>query len=352
MARGEVACRTDNGRTHLRETRSICVVPRSSSPIADELREHFDSGEVLVVVEARRSDRRVRIRRDAGDPTPPDADRRRVRSDTGRRLFERRGLLVAGGAPKLPPRLRGCTDGVLWFEHVGRRSSVADDAQMARLVARFQAGDEEAFVELYLKCFDRVYGFLNLLLRDHHAAEDAAQQTFVKAYQALPAFQLRAETPFRAWLLRIARNEGLGHLRKLGRVAVEEPQRLDLRRERPCADVPLTSKGWLSDTELMRLVERLPEAQRQVLALRYMLGLKTDELAAVVGRTPQAVRKLEHRALRFLEQRLQATRAPVSDTRLERASSLIRLRRAPVLGARRWALALSRPPMYMRPRAW
>jgi RNA polymerase sigma-70 factor (ECF subfamily) len=275
-----------------------------------------------------------------------------VLSDTGRRLFERRGLLVAGGAPPLPARLRGCADRLLWFEHVGRRSSVTDDAQMARLVARFQSGDQEAFVELYLRCFDRVYGFLNVLLRDHHAAEDAAQQTFVKAYQALPAYQLRAETPFRAWLLRIARNEGLGHMRKLGRIAPEEPQQLDLRRDRACTDMPVDRLLWLSDADLMAFVQRLPEAQRQVLTLRFMMGLKTDELAQVLDRTPQAVRKLEHRAPRFLASRLQATRERPVETRLERVSSLRRLRRSPVLRARRFALALSTPAMYARPRAW
>jgi RNA polymerase sigma-70 factor (ECF subfamily) len=202
-------------------------------------------------------------------------------------------------------------------------------------VLRFQRGDRSGFVDLYERHFSRIYGYLRVLLRDHHEAEDAAQQTFVKAYQAMPAFKVRRGTPFRCWLFRIARNEALGHLRKHGRIQVEQIEKIELRRDGASAPAVL---NWLTDSEVLVFVERLPPTQRQVLAMRYGLSMTTQETADALDRTPVAVRKLEHRALRFLEQRLEST-GRHSVGRAQRVATLARLRRAPVLSSRRFALA-------------
>jgi RNA polymerase sigma-70 factor, ECF subfamily len=223
-----------------------------------------------------------------------------------------------------------------------------DDAVDAQVVVRVQRGDLDAFVALYERHFSRVYGYLRVLLRDHHEAEDLTQQTFTKAYQALPGFQLRAGKPFRCWLFRIARNEALSHLRKHGRIDVEQTDRIEMRIESPSAPNALS---WLSDAEILLFVERLPCAQRQVLMMRYGLSLTTQEVADVLARTPVAVRKLEHRALRFLEVRLESIGRRSSRT-CERTAMLVRLRRAPVLGARRFALVAPSQATIARPVRW
>jgi hypothetical protein len=107
---------------------------------------------------------------------------------------------------------------------------------------------------------------------------------------------------------------------------------------------------WVSDPELLSFIERLSPGQRQVLALRYMLGLRTSEIASVLDRTEQAVRHLESRALRFLQQRLVAIgRGP---TRESRAAMVMTARVFPVLRARRQALASTPPGLLMRSPAW
>jgi RNA polymerase sigma-70 factor (ECF subfamily) len=217
------------------------------------------------------------------------------------------------------------------------------DHETTQLVTRFQQGEESAFCELYSLHFDAVFRYVRVVLRDHHAAEDVTQQTFTNALRALPNYERRAGTPFRAWLFRIARNEALTYVRKHSRIDFEAPEQLDGRLVRDPVVAPLGSLEWLSDNDLMLFVERLPLAQRQVLMLRYMVGLKGNEVAAVLDRTPQAVRKLEHRALRFLQLRLTATRSR-AELSLQRTSMLIRVRRAPVLRGRRFALAMTRCP--------
>ena len=209
------------------------------------------------------------------------------------------------------------------------------DADSARLVARAQSGDDGALPQLYLQHFDGVYAYLRVALRDDHEAEDAAQEVFVSAMRALPAYELRPDTPFRAWLFRIARNEAINRLRKLRRVEVEEPEQIG--RRYAAAAVPPGALDRVSDDELLALLECLPTVQRQALVLRYMLDFTTSEVASVLGRTPDAVRQLEYRARRSLQARLAPVRA--RETRFVRSAMMMRRRPLPVLRARRFVLA-------------
>lgn len=320
-----------------------CVVPPGlGQELTDRLRRHFAaSSSVQVLVERRSCDRRSATRR--GRRTDVGEERRRIRAQDGRRVTERRAITVAVAAPRLPHLFAPHRERLAFHEHLspGREHNL--DHQTARLVTRFQLGDQSAFCELYSLYFDAVFRYVRVVLTDHHAAEDVTQQTFTNVLRALPLYERRPGTPFRAWLFRIARNEALSYVRKHSRFDIEAPDQLDGRIERDPAPTPLDGLDWLSDNDLMLFVERLPVAQRQVLMLRYMVGLKGSEVAAVLDRTPQAVRKLEHRALRFLQLRLSATRSR-GELSLRRSSMLIRVRRAPVLRGRRFALAMTRYP--------
>lgn len=149
--------------------------------------------------------------------------------------------------------------------------------------------------------FDRVYAYLRVILRDSHAAEDAAQEVFTRAYTALPRYR-RSTAPVCAWLFRIARNHALDRMR----VAGFEPLPDEL------SEVHIDSQpgsGWPSDDDLRMFIERLPLAQRQVLGLRFMLNLSTADVATILERTPVDVRALQSRALRYLRERLGAVQA-------------------------------------------
>lgn len=322
----------------VRDTRLIyCVVPfELAAKLHEPLRQFFrDDPRVEVVVDRRKRERRRGARRAAGGAAP-GAERRAVRAGQGRRIAHRRAATVPVAPLPLPRRARRYADRLAFVERVEPSDQHARDVDSARLVVGFQAGDGAAFRDLYLRYFDAIYSYLSVALGDHHDAEDAAQQVFTKALEALPRYEVRPGKPFRAWLFRIARNEALATLRRKRLIELEDPDRIDRRREAGGAAADDLALEWLSDTDLVVLIERLPDAQRQVLALRYMLDLSRAEIAAVMQRTPAAVSQLEQRALRFLSDRLTALgRGPL---RPHRPPMLIRLRRMPVLGARRSAL--------------
>ena len=267
------------------------------------------------------------------------ASGRRIGTQAGRRMGQRRAQLVEVDAPELPRRFQRHAASLAFVERLAPSTLDAEDAETARLVTRIQAGEGDLFAELYQRYFTRVYGYIRVALNDAHEAEDVTQQVFMQVFEALPKFRLGTQ-PVRAWLFTITRNVTVSQLRRSGRSEATDPDKLDRRRERDAENgddvLPLSALEWITDRDLVMLVERLPGPQRQVLALRYLLDLRVSEVAEVLGRTPNDVSQLQHRALKFLQARLRALgRLPLGGTpiRIRR-----RIHQAPVLRTRRFAL--------------
>jgi RNA polymerase sigma-70 factor (ECF subfamily) len=319
---------------------TYCLVPRDvAAKLHEPLRKHFrDDPGIEVVVERRRDDRRSPG--DRRDPERGDvaAERRRIRNLPGRRVGERRAALVpVEAAVELPRRLRALADRLVFVERLAPSDQQLEDIDTGRLVTRFQGGDDQAFGELYIRYFDHVYSYLRVLFReDPHEAEDLTQQVFTNVFEALPRYERRTR-PFRAWLFTIVRNLAFTNFQRRSRSEPSDPAELRRRFEEPAEEADLSALEWITDRELVIFVERLPLAQRQVLVLRFMLDMTTSEIARVLERNPADVRKLEHRALRFLQQRLTALgRAPRRGS--ERHQWRQRVRALPVARMRRYAL--------------
>jgi RNA polymerase sigma-70 factor (ECF subfamily) len=319
-------------------SRIYCVVPWAlADELHEELRAHFrDDPNVEVVVERRRRERRTNEQR-RSDEADALNDRRLIRNAEGRRVGDRRAALASIEPPTLPVSVHPYLEQIVFVERLEPSDQHYEDLDTARLVTRHQAGDREVFSELYMRYFDRVYSYLRLALDDEHAAEDTTQQVFLKVMEGLPRYERRRQ-PFRAWLFTIVRNHAIRYLEKRGRMEVVDPVELTERgvdRSEPEPAEALGALGWITDREILMLIERLPVAQRQVLMLRYMMDLTTTDIAAVLGRSNEDVRALQSRALRFLQKRLTALgRAP---HRREPTIQMTRRRAgAPVLRARRY----------------
>jgi RNA polymerase sigma-70 factor (ECF subfamily) len=164
--------------------------------------------------------------------------------------------------------------------------------------------DRAAFATLYRRYLDRVYGYAFYQLGDHHDAEDVTERIFLAALRALPDFRDQGST-FRAWLFRIAHNTIANAHRSRARRRTE-PLPDDFERTAPNADP--AGQVALADElrEIRRVVAQMPEDRRQVILLRFVDDLTISEIAAVLDRSPGAVRVLLHRSLRDLAARLDA----------------------------------------------
>lgn len=178
-------------------------------------------------------------------------------------------------------------------------------------IRRILAGERQLFHELIRPCERSVYFMLFSLLRNEAEAEDAAQETFIKAYQNLHLF--RGEAQFRTWVLSIARNEGLGRLRKLGNRKEESleadtdeqtgdytPAILTSWREIPLETVEREELAAL----LRKAIGELPEIYRNVVLLRDIEEMDIRETAAALAISEAAVKVRLHRARAMLQRNL------------------------------------------------
>ena len=308
-----------------------CVVPEE---LGDEFHERLrallaDYPSVALVVDRRGSERRIGDPRRAAEAPVSFEERRRVRALHGRRVEERRAVLVATDPPPLPEEMGGrALDRIGFFERLEPSELAREDADTARLIVRMQAGSPDLFHELYVRYFDRVYAYLKITLQDADEAEDAAQDVFVRTLQAIERYE-RRDAPFRAWLFRIARNCAVTRMRKRSHYTLAAPADLASRREAAHAATEQEALDTIEDAELLHMIERLPLGQRQVLVLRYMLDLPYRDIAAIVARSPDAVRQVHHRALDCLRRSL------TPPTEHELGAQVGRVHRQPMLRAPR-----------------
>jgi RNA polymerase sigma factor (sigma-70 family) len=165
------------------------------------------------------------------------------------------------------------------------------------LIAAAQTGDAGAFEELVRRYQEAAFRTAYLVLRDADEAQDAAQEGFVKAYNALKRFKRGHE--FRPWLLRIVVNQSLTMLRSRRR-GVAAAERLAVR-EQP---LPQTIDETVIDRERARLIwaalDSLREQERVVVYLRYFVNLPERELAEYLDCAPGTVKSRLHRSLQKL----------------------------------------------------
>jgi RNA polymerase sigma-70 factor, ECF subfamily len=161
---------------------------------------------------------------------------------------------------------------------------------------RARDGDDDALRLLYLLYADNVFGYVLAIVRDEHDAEDITSELFSRLPRALTRYQSGA-TPFAAWLLRVARNAALDHLRAQRSIPLAE---VHVARE---AAEP-RARERLAD--LLAALAALPADQRQVMLMRLVAGMTPGEVAEELGRSVDAVHALQHRARRRLRRDLAA----------------------------------------------
>ena len=173
--------------------------------------------------------------------------------------------------------------------------------RVKRLVTLAQAGNRDAFEELYRLHFDRIYGYLRLSLGNRHDAEDLTNQTFIRMLESIDRFVWR-QVPFSAWLFRIAHNLLVDHFRVVKRTTPEEePEHPDMV-EASAEDEAMTA---LSRESMLKLIGGLSTDQQQVLTLKFGFDFANAEIAAILGKSEGAVKALQHRAICTLEQRVE-----------------------------------------------
>lgn len=161
------------------------------------------------------------------------------------------------------------------------------EKQNGKLLMAAKAGDEHAFASLVHAYQDKVYSLAYYMTKNHHDAEDVAQEVFLKIWRALPSY--RGEHEPDAWIMKIAKNACYDHLRQKKQTLPIEYERQGemVTRQIVDADVQSNPPEAVKEQELRAEVARallqLAPEYREILTLRYMDGLSYEQLGQVLG---------------------------------------------------------------------
>ena len=169
-------------------------------------------------------------------------------------------------------------------------------------VDRARGGDPDAFDRLAMQAVDRLYRVARLILRDTELAEDAVQETLVRAWRDLPA--LRDPGRFDAWIHRLLMRAIHDEFRRAKR------QRTVVTLLRPEASMRDGSEAFAAREQLERGFQRLTMEHRTVLVLRLYLGLSLEETATTIGIPVGTAKSRLHYATEAMRDALEADARP------------------------------------------
>lgn len=312
---------------------TYCVVPSNMAGRVKRSIERAvrDESEVTLLVDRRTGDRRGQQPRRRGPVGyVPARERRRLGYSDGRRVAERRAVLVPVEVPSGLGRAIGRhADELSFLEPLEVPDDFRADIEAVRAILRFKSGEAD-FAELYDRWFDPVWTYLSITLDRGADVELHVSITLADAFRELSS-AAPGPTQVRTWLFglayRAARPRGMELTRPLAATDGPAPE-LD--------DADEDGLSWVSDDDLLLLIDRRPPAERHVLVLRYFAGLTFVEIASIMGIEASGAVALHRLAVASLD----ATLAGVNRTpRMEERHPMGRLiHQTPALRQRRRAL--------------
>ncbi len=173
---------------------------------------------------------------------------------------------------------------------------------MVELVERAQRGDQAAFADLYDEHIDAVYGFVYRKVTHKQTAEDLTSDVFLRAFKNIDKFEYQGKN-IRAWLFTIARNRVADHYKSAhtqrSRAVNETPEVVEIGSNSP----ERITEGRVLARRLGEALESLSDSHREIIELRFIHEMSTQEAANVMGRSYEATKQLQFRALKSLQQK-------------------------------------------------
>ncbi len=162
------------------------------------------------------------------------------------------------------------------------------------LIASAQAGNSQAFEELFRVCYAPVFRFIFLKLKSRDESEDVTQEVFIKMLKSLPHYEDRGPSLL-PYLFVIARNAVIDHVRK------QKPEAGDDELWALVSQDPTPEESAQlgeETSQVIRILSQLSEAEEAVLKLKYLDGLSTSEISLLLEKSEEAVRQLLSRGIR------------------------------------------------------
>lgn len=179
------------------------------------------------------------------------------------------------------------------------KEQLAPEFDEFAVVEAAKLGEQAALSGLYEHYLPKVYRYVNSRLPTSEDAEDVTEEIFLRVIDNIGSFNWRG-LPFGAWVFRIARNEVVSHVRKQkSRVTTAELSEF-IPDDSP--DHTVVVENEMTFQVIRAAMSGLPEAQRQVVTLRFVSGLSVAETAQALKKTENNVKVLQHKGIAKLQQ--------------------------------------------------
>ena len=174
-----------------------------------------------------------------------------------------------------------------------------DPDELPKVVERAKGHDADAWEELYRHCRPRLFRYARRRLDSDHEADDAVSEAFLRAIAKIDGFTWQ-RAGFDAWMQGITRNVVLETHRRSTRDTVislrDGDTSVTAPQGRP-ANLGAELEAAEEHAQLLRALDRLSDNEREIIELRVLGGLSSDEVAVVLDKKPGAVRMAQSRAL-------------------------------------------------------
>ena len=181
-----------------------------------------------------------------------------------------------------------------------------DSEQLVRLVSAAAAGDQAAWRAIVERCAPRVHAVVRSQCRDDDLAEEIVQSAFCTVVQKLADYEEGGR--FEAWLLRIAMNRLRDEMRRRARQATPTEATTLVGLAGGADDAASNEGAPMTDGRLLEALQRLSEADREIIHLRHVGGLSFKEISEALEAPIGTLLARHHRALRKLRQLLEPPR--------------------------------------------
>lgn len=179
------------------------------------------------------------------------------------------------------------------------KSNAPAESDIDSLVLSAQEGDKSAFAEIYDHFFDKIYRYVFFRVRPEYV-DDIVENIFIKCWVNLEKYEKR-DVSFGAWLFRIAHNSVIDHRRAHRQILPIDPRIEDDSDH--AAPKKKTEQALLAE-KVRDAVSQLREPYRQVVTLKFLIGLSNKEVAEIMGEREGNVRVIQFRALKELKEYL------------------------------------------------
>lgn len=177
-----------------------------------------------------------------------------------------------------------------------------ENDELKGLVEKAGQRDSEAFGRIYDIYYERIYRFAYYKVGNVADAEDIAAQTFAGALRTIANFKWTGSS-FDSWLFRIANNVTVDMYRKRGRARFEPID--DHMSLAAASDTSSEAIVGVEHTRVRKLIDDLPEEQKRVLILKFIVGMSNKEVGSSIDKSEGAVKALQFRGLSRLRAMLQ-----------------------------------------------